>query len=277
MVPSTESEQRHSRSGRFAPVLLGAAGGAALSAVLVLGVAGFRANSGATPAAAKAFSQSLGAYAGSAAPSGGVADIYQRVRPAVVEIQVRSSRGSGLGTGVVISDKGEILTNAHVVAGARNVQVKLSDGTTLPGQVQGVQQADDLAIVKANIPQDKLNVVKIGDSSKLRAGQQVIAIGNPFGLEGSVTQGIVSGLRNASADGSSDAIQIDAAINPGNSGGPLLDMDGNLIGINEALENPTGQNVFVGVGFAIPINTAKADLNQLRTGGSSGGFSRNSP
>jgi putative serine protease PepD len=229
-----------------------------------------RVSSSRIPAEANGPALTLDAHTGQAVSGASIADIYQKVRPAVVEIQVRSSRGSGLGTGVVISDKGEILTNAHVVAGARNVQVKLSDGTTLPGQVLGVQQNDDLAIIKANIPHDKLSVVKIGDSSKLRAGQQVIAIGNPFGLEGSVTQGIVSGLRSGATDGSADAIQIDAAINPGNSGGPLLDTDGNLIGINEALENPTGQNVFVGVGFAIPINTAKADLAQLRGGGNSG-------
>jgi len=219
--------------------------------------------------------QAPAASAPAAAPqapaAGAIAAIYQKARPAVVEIDVRGARGSGLGTGVVISNDGEILTNAHVVSGARSVQVKLADGSTLPGQVLGVQQDDDLAIVKAQIPAQELSVVKLGDSSKLQVGEQVVAIGNPFGLEGSVTQGIVSGLRrdNGNDGGPSDAIQIDAAINPGNSGGPLLDMNGNLIGINEALENPTGENVFIGVGFAIPINTAKADLAQLRAGSSS--------
>jgi len=205
----------------------------------------------------------------SAGSSGTIADIYQRARPGVVEIDVQSGRESGLGTGVMISDQGEILTNAHVVSGARTVQVKLSDGTALAGKVVGVQEDDDLAIVKASIPKDKLSVIPLGDSVSLKVGQQVVAIGNPFGLEGSATQGIVSGLRqdDGSGGGPGNVIQIDAAINPGNSGGPLLDMNGKLIGINEALENPTGEDVFVGIGFAIPVDTAKADLAQLRAGG----------
>jgi len=253
------------------PIVLGAAGGSLLTVALIVGAMQIQDRATAADPSPQAPAASAPAAAPQAPAAGAIAAIYQKARPAVVEIDVRGARGSGLGTGVVISNDGEILTNAHVVSGARSVQVKLADGSMLPGQVLGVQQDDDLAIVKAQIPAQELSVVKLGDSSKLQVGEQVVAIGNPFGLEGSVTQGIVSGLRrdNGNDGGPSDAIQIDAAINPGNSGGPLLDMNGNLIGINEALENPTGENVFIGVGFAIPINTAKADLAQLRAGSSS--------
>jgi putative serine protease PepD len=264
---------------RQSPFVVGAIGGAAVTAALALAlvVAGPGSHSsqqpaaqlqGTSAAASAARSQSGTASGGSAALAGPIAAIYQKARPAVVEIDVSGSGGRGLGSGVIISDQGEILTNAHVVSGARRLQVKLSDGTTLPATVKGVNDNDDLAVVQANIPKDKLAVISLGDSSALQPGQQVVAIGNPFGLEGSVTQGIVSGIRNdQSGQGPSKVIQIDAAINPGNSGGPLLDMKGNLVGINEALENPTGQDVFVGIGFAIPVETAKADLNQLRAGG----------
>ena len=248
-------------------MFFGAMGGAGITALVAIALI---VRGGQSPAVAT-LSQAPAASAGQPAPASAIAAIYQKARPAVVEIDVQGGQGSGLGSGVIISDTGEILTNAHVVDGARRVQVKLSDGTTLPGTVKGVSAGDDLAIVQANVPKNKLAVINLGDSSKLQPGQQVVAIGNPFGLEGSVTQGIVSGIRSNqdSTGGPSNVIQIDAAINPGNSGGPLLDMNGNLVGINEALENPTGQDVFVGIGFAIPVDTAKADLTQLRSGGGS--------
>jgi len=281
MDTQTEDSSAPHRFGPgLGPIVLGAAGGSLLTLALIVGATHLqdRASAANPPAPGQAPVASAPASPAQAPPAGAIAAIYQKARPAVVEIDVRSARGSGLGTGVVISNDGEILTNAHVVSGARTVQVKLSDGSTLPGQVLGVQQDDDLAIVKAQIPAQKLSVIKMGDSTKLQVGEQVVAIGNPFGLEGSVTQGIVSGLRrdNGNDGGPADAIQIDAAINPGNSGGPLLDMNGNLIGINEALENPTGENVFIGVGFAIPINTAKADLAQLQASGSGSSTARGS-
>jgi putative serine protease PepD len=261
---------------RPAPYIIGAVGGAALTAVLALAIGAAASHSsqqGALPLQPQAPAASAGrsqSGSGSAALAGPIAAIYQKARPAVVEIDVSGGQGRGLGSGVMISDKGEILTNAHVVSGARQLQVKLSDGTTLPATVEGVNQSDDLAIVQANVPKDKLAVISLGDSSSLQPGQQVVAIGNPFGLEGSVTQGIVSGIRdNPDSQGPSKVIQIDAAINPGNSGGPLLDMSGKLVGINEALENPTGQDVFVGIGFAVPVDTAKADLTALKSGGNS--------
>jgi S1-C subfamily serine protease len=267
----TDAQRPRSPLRWLGPLLIGGAGGAALTVAVV---ANYRNPQAVQPSALlsqpvqQALHLSANEGSSAAAPSGSIAEIYQKARPGVVEIDVQSGRESGLGTGVMIDDKGEILTNAHVVSGARNLRVKLADGTSLPATVVGVQEDDDLAIVHANIPKDKLAVIKMGDSSKLKVGQQVIAIGNPFGLEGSVTQGIVSGLRqDGESDGPSNVIQIDAAINPGNSGGPLLDMNGDLVGINEALENPTGQNVFVGIGFAIPVDTAKADLSQLQAGG----------
>ncbi len=268
---STPPPRRPGR--RITPLILGLAAGAAITAGVFLTAGSVHpASSSARPNPLQAVPLAARTQSGASGSSAGTAaDVYAKVRPAVVEIDVQAGRQSGLGAGVIVSRQGEILTNAHVVAGARAVQVKLADGTTLPAQVEGVLQQDDLAIVKANIPQDKLTVVTLGDSSQLKVGQQVIAIGNPFGLEGSVTEGIISGIRHDNQDGPSPVIQTDAAINPGNSGGPLLDANGNLIGINEALENPTGQDVFVGIGFAIPVNTVKGDLNQLRSGASGGG------
>lgn len=240
-------------------LLGGAVAGAALAGSVSLGAGRSTAHQAvATPPAAVTLSSR------SVSTSLNVEAIYARARPAVVEVQVQTRLGSGLGTGVVIDQQGDILTNAHVVEGARQVQVQLADGTQWAARVRGVNSVDDLAVVQASIPKDKLQTLPLGDSGTLRIGQPVVAIGNPFGLEGTVTQGIISGIRHDAQNG--DAIQIDAAINPGNSGGPLLDASGNLIGINEALANPTGQNVFVGVGFAIPVNTAKADLTQLKQG-----------
>jgi putative serine protease PepD len=272
--------QTNGQPRRPHPFILGAIGGAVVTAAVAVVIAAAGSGShgsqqvqGSAPPAQAAGSQGQPS-SGSAALAGPIAAIYQKARPAVVEIDVSGGGGRGLGSGVIISDKGEILTNAHVVSGARRLQVKLSDGTTLPATVEGVNDSDDLAVVQANVPKDKLAVIGLGDSSALQPGQQVVAIGNPFGLEGSVTQGIVSGIRDSQdGRGPSKVIQIDAAINPGNSGGPLLDMKGNLVGINEALENPTGENVFVGIGFAVPVNTAKADLNQLRSGGNQGNSS----
>ena len=167
---------------------------------------------------------------------------------------------------------GYILTNDHVVAGAKNNQVlvQLSDGTEYTGKVFRDQRSD-LAVVKINAPKP-LPFVKFADSSKLRVGQWAIAIGSPFGEQNTMTTGIVSALNRKSAIGNGDdaryypeLIQTDASINPGNSGGPLLDIDGQLIGVNVAIESPSG--VSSGIGFAIPANTAQAVMTQLITNG----------
>ena len=207
-----------------------------------------------------------------------VISTYERVSPAVVFV---TSIGQpqmgffgqfptkGTGSGFVINADGHILTNNHVVEGARKLEVTLPDNTTLPAKVIGTDPGSDLALIKIDPGQEKLTVAKLGDSDKLRVGELAIAIGNPFGLERTVTVGVISSLgRNYPSQSGrtiANMIQTDAAINPGNSGGPLLNANGEVVGINTAIESPVQGSV--GIGFAIPINTAKRVLPQMMKGG----------
>jgi S1-C subfamily serine protease len=213
-----------------------------------------------------------------AAPATDSARIYEELRPSVVQILTSATvpgafggtPAEGLGSGFMIDDEGNILTNYHVVADATQIQVTLADGTTADAEIIGSDPGNDIALIRADLPSDQIKPAPLGDSDAVSIGEPVLAIGNPFGLEGTVTQGIVSGRdRTLSQTGQRpirELIQTDAAINPGNSGGPLVDFDGNVIAINSAIENPTGENVFIGIGFAIPINTAKNVLPQLLAG-----------
>jgi len=189
--------------------------------------------------------------------------IAQRVTPAVVSI----TRGDGSGSGVIIRDDGVILTNAHVVGNARAVEVGLADGRRVAGEVLGRDPTIDIAVVRVSAR--GLPVATLGNSDALVPGQSAIAIGNPLGLERSVTTGVVSAV-NRSPRGFElyGLIQTDAAINPGNSGGPLLDSRGRVVGINTAvLRDPTGYGVAPGLGFAVPINLASDIVRQLLTTG----------
>jgi len=170
----------------------------------------------------------------------------------------------GQGSGFVIDKDGHILTNFHVIADARQVEVTLHNRKKYRATIVGTDRSHDLAVVQ--IKASDLQPVTLGDSTNLQVGQKVYAIGNPFGLSGTLTRGIVSSIRQVSEpDGQTidDAIQTDAAINPGNSGGPLLNWHGEVIGINTMIASNVGQSA--GIGFAIPINTAKAVLNDLVT------------
>jgi S1-C subfamily serine protease len=202
------------------------------------------------------------------------ADIYDAVRPSVVEIDVSGTQSgqfgsqqfSGTGTGIVLDDKGHILTNNHVIDSASTIAVIFDDGASIPATVLGADSADDLAVITVDPAQHALKAATLADSSKLRVGDPVLALGNPFNLEASLTGGIVSGLDRSYSEGGRPIrglIQTDAAINPGNSGGPLLDCHGQVAGINTLLDNPTGQSVNVGVGFAVAINTAKNEIASL--------------
>lgn len=206
-----------------------------------------------------------------------LSSLYDRVRPSVVLIRGQRTLVSGLpgaqgtGTGVVLDTEGHILTNDHVVRGFDEVFVTFADGTEVRADVLGRDPGNDLAIVKARDAGELLKPAILGDSSQVKVGQPVVAIGNPFDLEATMTAGIVSGLNRtlpSSANGRPirGLIQTDAAVNPGNSGGPLLTLDGKVIGINTAVENPSGGNFFVGVGYAVPINTAKRFLPKLIAG-----------
>jgi S1-C subfamily serine protease len=175
-----------------------------------------------------------------------------------------------LGSGFLISPDGRILTNNHVISGSSKIEVRFSDGSRYTAKVLVADRADDLAMIQID-PKKKVPFLKLGDSDGLQVGQKVLAIGNPFGFSGTLTTGIVSSLgreirnENSTLEG---LVQTDAAINEGNSGGPLLDSQGNVIGINTAILAPSGGNI--GIGFAMPINRAKAMLEDFRVGKSFG-------
>jgi serine protease Do len=214
--------------------------------------------------------------AGVAAPApspGSFAAIYQQTKDGVVTITTSLSGGGARsfsqaeGSGIVVDTQGDILTNAHVVDSASQVQVTFSDGHTATAQVKGVDQSADLAVVQVSAS-DQLHPLTPGNSDALQVGQTALAIGSPFGLQGSFTAGIISGLNRSSTAPTGRAltgmIQTDAPINPGNSGGALLDANGKLIGINDSIQSPIEGNV--GVGFAIPINRAETLLPSLEKG-----------
>ena len=201
-----------------------------------------------------------------------VSELYAKVKPSIVEINAANTRSTSgsLGSGIVLDKEGHILTNNHVIKGFDQIDVAMSDGTAVSATVVGVDPGNDLAVLKVNVPADKLVPATLGDSDKVQVGEMVIAVGNPFGIEGSVTQGIVSGVGRTLGGGAGRPlralIQSDAAINPGNSGGALFDVNGNVIGITTAIENPSGDRVFVGIGYAVPINTAKRFIPDMKAG-----------
>jgi S1-C subfamily serine protease len=203
-------------------------------------------------------------------PPGSVAGIAARVGPAVVSLYVDTAQGAGVGSGVVIDKHGYVLTNNHVVSGAKKITVVFSDESTADARVVGTDPVSDLAVIE--VPDDKLTVATLGNSDKLAVGDPVIAIGSPHGLNGTVTAGIVSALHrpvpvqneNGSADAVLDAIQTDAPINPGNSGGALVNAAGAVVGINSAAALGTSNGIsFSGLGFAIPINYARTIATEL--------------
>ncbi len=168
-----------------------------------------------------------------------------------------------LGTGVVIIDNGTILTNLHVVSGARKIRVRFANGHESEAQIVGAQPENDLAVLKAASLPDDLEAATMRSTADLRPGDHVIAVGHPFGIGPSVSYGVVSGVKREfrSAEGEktlTNLIQFDAAANPGNSGGPLVTMDGHVVGVVTAILNPSEQRTFIGIGFAVPIESAAA-------------------
>lgn len=191
--------------------------------------------------------------------------IYKLTRSSVVLIQTRTQTGGGQGSGFIYDKNGHIITNNHVVEGARSITVTFTDGNIVDAAIIGTDPYSDLAVIKANLDEEELHPINLGDSSNLVVGEQVVAIGAPFGLDTTMTAGIVSATaRQMDAPGGYaivDVIQTDAAINPGNSGGPLLNMLAEVIGMNTAIVGETRQSS--GIGFAIPSDTIKREITDL--------------
>jgi S1-C subfamily serine protease len=272
----------------FIPLLTGVVAGAAI----VGGVVWARDGGGAstnTAALSNPTSSSQNVNASTSTNSGGSSApltatddftaLYAKARPSIVEITTGGSTSSdpfqpdqtqGLGSGVVLDADGHILTNYHVVRGFQTVTVTFEDGSSGSADVVGTDPGDDIALVKVDASASELHPATLGDSDAVKVGQVVAAIGNPFGLDGTFTTGVISGLDRtltSSSDGRPirGLLQTDAAVNPGNSGGALFNTAGEVIGINTAIENPGG-NAFAGVAYAVPINTPKRFMTQLTSG-----------
>ena len=203
-------------------------------------------------------------------------EVFESARPSVVFVtnqQLTRARNSfdlvtiprGSGTGFVWSDQGYIVTNFHVVEGANKIMITLQDQSNWPADVVGLAPERDIAVLKIAAPKEQLHVLQLGDSGQLRVGRKVLAIGNPFGLDATLTTGVVSALgreiESPNKRKITNVIQTDAAINPGNSGGPLLNSQGRLIGVNTMIYSPSGASA--GIGFAIPVNTVKEVVPEL--------------
>jgi S1-C subfamily serine protease len=196
--------------------------------------------------------------------------VYQVILPSLVLIEAQSPGTDGkaedsLGSGVVVDDAGDILTSLHIVASATAIQLTFADGTQSSAQVMVRQPENDIAVLRADQPPAQIVPAVLGNPNAMRPGDEAYAVGNPFGLYGSMSAGVVSGLgRSFQPVGShqelKDLIQIDAAVNPGNSGGPLLNRYGQVVGIVVGILNPTDQRVFIGIGFAVPIDLAGGAL-----------------
>ena len=194
------------------------------------------------------------------------AHVYQAIRPSLVFIRTeipdaKEGEEFGVGSGVVINDNGDILTSLHVVVDATDIQVTFADGSRSSAQIIVRQPENDISVLRATQPQGLIVPAILGNPHALRVGDEAFVVGNPLGLFSSMSAGVISGFGRSLRPQNSDQrleglIQIDAAVNPGNSGGPLLNRHGQVIGIVTALANPTDQDFFIGIGFAVPINIA---------------------
>lgn len=207
-----------------------------------------------------------------------VINVYDRASPAVVHITSKAYvygfffelvPQEGTGSGFVYDKAGHIITNHHVIEYAEELDVTLADATMVPARVVGADPYNDLAVLKIDVPPEKLHPVELGSSADLRVGQRTIAIGNPFGLDRTLTTGVISSLgrviERQNDQPLAEVIQTDAAINPGNSGGPLLNSRGQVIGVNTAITSPSGGSV--GIGFAVPVDTVKRVVPELIANG----------
>jgi len=246
--PGSRGRRRGPVALAAALVVVGGVAGGALGAEVILGR---------TPAPVAATSPASSASAAPAQTPISAAALYKQAVAGIVTITTEVARrgqvGEGTGSGIVIDQNGDILTNAHVVSGASQIQVTFNDGRSA------------MAVLRVSVAAASLHPLPLGNSDTVRVGDAVYAIGAPFGLAGSMTAGIVSGLnRTDQSSGRTGLIQTDAPINPGNSGGALLNTQGQVVGVNDSIESPVAGNV--GVGFAIPVNVVKQLLASLEGG-----------
>jgi len=237
--------------------VIGGVAGAALGAEVILGR---------TPAPAAATSPASTSSAAPAQTPVSAAALYKQAVAGIVTITTEVARrgqvGEGTGSGIVLDQNGDILTNAHVVSGANQIQVTFNDGGHTTATLVNANARADLAVIRVSVAAASLHPLPLGNSDTVRVGDTVYAIGAPFGLAESMTAGIVSGLnRTDQSSGRTGLIQTDAPINPGNSGGALLNTQGQVVGVNDSIESPIAGNV--GVGFAIPVNVVKQLLGSL--------------
>lgn len=276
-TPPTEAAPRAARARRLLPWLrrLGLFGAGVLAVFLALGLYG-AIFPGPAPLSQQDVNDSISRALASQTPGPALSEqAYAAIRPSLVLIQTGSpaaspgsSPGSSgdpgtstLGSGVVIDDAGDIMTSLHIVADATTIQLTFADGSQTTATIKTRETDKDIAVLQpAQVPAS-ITPATLGNPGSVRVGSQVFVVGNPFGLVGSLSAGVVSGLERTfqEPDGGpqlTGLIQVDAAVNPGNSGGPLIDRDGRVIGIVTALVNPTQQDVFIGIGLAVPIDVA---------------------
>jgi S1-C subfamily serine protease len=252
--------------GTIARVAVGA-----VAAVLVLGAAALIAPRTPTVTQQQVDEAIASALASVTPPPAFSQLVYEAVQPSLVLIETdggpvasptpETDPHAGLGSGVVVNLDGDVLTSLHVVDGARTIDLTFADGSKSPGQIIATQPDHDIAVVRATTPPAQLVPATLGNPGAVRQGSEAYALGSPFGLYGSVSAGVISGLDRSFREPNTGRVltglfQIDAAVNPGNSGGALVDRDGRLIGIVTALLNPTQEDVFIGIGLAVPINVA---------------------
>ena len=264
---------KQKRSHPFGSALLGGALVAVLAFVAL--ATGLVSTGGATTTTREVVSASDTTPAASVTSSGEgntINSIYKADGDGVAFIESKVAEGVDSGSGIVLDQEGHVLTNNHVVEGGEEIKVSFeAEGQMYPAEVVGTEPNKDLALLKVDAPASQLHPLKLGDSSKMEVGDPVVAIGNPFDLQRTVTSGIVSALQREiqAPDGVTidNVIQTDAAINPGNSGGPLINSAGEVIGINSQIATGgEGSDGNVGIGFAIPINTAKEEISKLESG-----------
>jgi S1-C subfamily serine protease len=217
----------------------------------------------------RALERTVADVMGSATPPPALSSyVYRVIQPSLVLIETRLEDDDGLGSGVIVTDRGDILTSLHVVDGASSITVTFADGTTAAASIAAAQPENDIAVIHADSLPALVVPAVLGNPGALREGDEAFVVGNPLGLYGSMSAGVISGFDRAFKPEAADQvlrglIQVDAAVNPGNSGGPLLNRYGEVVGIVTGIANPTKQSVFIGIGFAVPITTAAGAAGSL--------------